>query len=455
MNHDAYPQAAAPDDGTAPAAAADELAGYEPAGDGGMRGDGARGTGRAGGYRPGSFRRARLRFRGWRRSRPFWGGLLLILAGLELLQIPLLSVLSHAIKVVIYLGIGGIFGVLIGGLLVACGLLAWFHPVQRVFYAITGVLLSIASFVATNLGGFFLGMLLGVVGASLVFGWAPARQHDGGRHPDGNAPPEPDVGPGTLPGETRAGDPPGRNRLLALPAAPLLLLGMVAAGQAPAVSAPPAAPAGSGCLLPVLPVLCPSPGAGRPAAAASPSASPAVSLLPGPAASPVPAPAATPAPAGRASPSPAGSPNPSAGKRAAAPAVLTAASTPVTLTAGSALMRGLSYDGVANVPTASGGSQQMLKFSMSSLALSGGIVLTATAGGQSMVIRNSGVRFSGNVVLYATRLSGDLLGIPLTFTPQHPPPLVLPVMRFTNVVTGQPLTTASSVQASRLDITGG
>ena len=93
---------------------------------------------------------------------------------MELLAIPLLSVLAHgSVKVVIYIGIGGVFGVLIGGLLVACGLLIWFHPVQRVFYAIAGVLLAVASFVATNLGGFFLGMLLGVTGASLSFGWTP------------------------------------------------------------------------------------------------------------------------------------------------------------------------------------------------------------------------------------------------------------------------------------------
>jgi hypothetical protein len=121
-------------------------------------------------------------FRDWRRSRPFWGGLLLLLAGLELLGIPLLSVLAHgSVKVVVYIGIGGVFGVLIGGLLVACGLLVWFHPVQRVFYAIAGVLLAVASFVATNLGGFFLGMLLGVTGASLSFGWSaepgPAGSH--------------------------------------------------------------------------------------------------------------------------------------------------------------------------------------------------------------------------------------------------------------------------------------
>ena len=116
-------------------------------------------------------------------------------------------------------------------------------------------------------------------------------------------------------------------------------------------------------------------------------------------------------------------------------------------------MVGLSYDGVATVPTA-GGSQQMLKFSMSSLTLSGGIVLTVDENGHSMVTRNSSVHFTGNVVLYATRLSGDLLGIPLSFSPQNPPPLVLPLMQFTNVVTQQPLTSADAMDAGGLDITG-
>jgi Family of unknown function (DUF6114) len=123
------------------------------------------------------------RFGDWRHSRPFWGGLLLALAGLELIAIPLLSVLAHgSVKVVIYIGIGGVFGVLIGGLLVACGLLIWFHPVQRVFYSVAGVLLAVASFVATNLGGFFLGMLLGVIGASLSFGWTPDTARTTGQH---------------------------------------------------------------------------------------------------------------------------------------------------------------------------------------------------------------------------------------------------------------------------------
>jgi Family of unknown function (DUF6114) len=151
-------------------------------------------------------------FTDWRRSRPFWGGLLLLLAGLELLGIPLLSVLAYGqVKVVIYIGIGGIFGVLIGGPLVACGLLVWFHPAQRTFYAVAGVLLAVLSFVATNLGGFFAGMLLGVTGASLSFGWTVATANASGQHRPQSRGDGPQAGLGLLRPGTE-GREPGRGR---------------------------------------------------------------------------------------------------------------------------------------------------------------------------------------------------------------------------------------------------
>ena len=121
--------------------------------------------------------RARLqRFHAWRRSRPFWGGLLLILAGLELFAIPLSGVLVHgAIKLVIYIGIGGVFGVLIGALLVAAGLVIWLNPTHKTFYGIAGIVLGIVSFPASNLGGLFLGMLLAIIGGAIAFAWTPVE----------------------------------------------------------------------------------------------------------------------------------------------------------------------------------------------------------------------------------------------------------------------------------------
>ena len=109
-------------------------------------------------------------------------------------------------------------------------------------------------------------------------------------------------------------------------------------------------------------------------------------------------------------------------------------------------MIGLSYDGVADVQTATG-TVPMLMFSMNSMTLSGGTVLTVSENGHTVVTNDSSLDFSGNVVLYVTRISGQLLGVTVTFTPQNPPPAVLPTMTFTNVVTDQPLTLADSFQA--------
>ena len=116
----------------------------------------------------------RASFRAWRRGRPFWGGLLLILGGIELLGIPLSGILSRgAVRLVVYIGIGGVFGVLIGVLLVTAGIATWSNPEHRSFYGIAGVILGIASFPTSNLGGFFLCMLLAIIGGSLAFAWAP------------------------------------------------------------------------------------------------------------------------------------------------------------------------------------------------------------------------------------------------------------------------------------------
>jgi hypothetical protein len=116
----------------------------------------------------------RERWRAWRHSRPFWGGLLLILAGLELFALPLSGDLIHgAIKLVIYIGIAGVFGVLIGALLIVAGLVVWFNQTNKTFYGIAGIVLGIVSFPTSNLGGLIIGMLMAIVGGALVFAWTP------------------------------------------------------------------------------------------------------------------------------------------------------------------------------------------------------------------------------------------------------------------------------------------
>ena len=59
----------------------------------------------------------------------------------------------------------------------------------------------------------------------------------------------------------------------------------------------------------------------------------------------------------------------------------------------------------------------MMKFTMSSLTLARAVRATVTQNGQTTVTTNSSLEFSGGVVLYATTLSGRLLGAPVTLTP--------------------------------------
>jgi Family of unknown function (DUF6114) len=107
-------------------------------------------------------------WRHWRRSRPFWGGLLILLAGAEILVTERLP-----LRVILHLGPQGVAGYLLPVVMVLCGLLLWFNPTQRVFYAILAILISLGTWITSNLGGFIFGLVLGLVGGSLAFAWTP------------------------------------------------------------------------------------------------------------------------------------------------------------------------------------------------------------------------------------------------------------------------------------------
>jgi len=113
----------------------------------------------------------RAAFRRWRSRRPFWGGLLLTLGGAEILLTE-----KASLKVVLHIGMQGLAGYLLPALMVLCGLLTLFNPAQRLFYSLTGILLSLGTWLTSNLGGFFLGLLLGATGSCLAFGWLPDQE---------------------------------------------------------------------------------------------------------------------------------------------------------------------------------------------------------------------------------------------------------------------------------------
>jgi hypothetical protein len=109
---------------------------------------------------------ARRGFKIWRRTRPFWGGLLVICGAGEILLSE-----QGPLSLVIHIGIQGLAGYLIPVMLLLCGVLLWFSPAQRPFYSLLAIVLALGSWVTSNLGGFFIGMLLSLVGAAAAFAW--------------------------------------------------------------------------------------------------------------------------------------------------------------------------------------------------------------------------------------------------------------------------------------------
>ncbi|MFI2206288.1 DUF6114 domain-containing protein [Streptomyces sp. NPDC020192] len=114
---------------------------------------------------------ARAAFHGWRARRPFWGGLLLALGGGWILLTE-----KASLKVVMHVGMQGLAGYLLPTVMVILGLLILFNPSQRLFYSIIGILVSLGTWLTSNLGGFFIGLLLGATGSCLAFGWLPDQE---------------------------------------------------------------------------------------------------------------------------------------------------------------------------------------------------------------------------------------------------------------------------------------
>lgn len=108
-------------------------------------------------------------WRRWRETRPFWGGLLVTLGGAESL-----FVMKAPLPVVLHIGMQGLAGILIPMVVLLCGILLLVNPEQRLFYSIVAAVLSMASWATSNLGGFFVGMVLGLVGSAMAFAWSPA-----------------------------------------------------------------------------------------------------------------------------------------------------------------------------------------------------------------------------------------------------------------------------------------
>lgn len=113
---------------------------------------------------------ARRWLRAFRRTRPFWGGLWLIVGGWLVLTWSMVD-----FSIIVLTGLTGLGGWVSGGGMILCGLGAWAAPSQRYVIGVVGLLLAVASLVLSNLGGWFIGMFFGIIGGAMVLAWGPRR----------------------------------------------------------------------------------------------------------------------------------------------------------------------------------------------------------------------------------------------------------------------------------------
>ncbi|GGN20166.1 DUF6114 domain-containing protein [Streptomyces fuscichromogenes] len=117
---------------------------------------------------------ARERFNGWRMGRPFLAGILTVLGAISILY-PSYAGLTIGQLTIHIATTAGCGSLIIGGLLVMLGLVMWLQPVMHVFAGSGAILLALASIPVSNLGGFFLGLLLSLLGAALSIAWTPSQ----------------------------------------------------------------------------------------------------------------------------------------------------------------------------------------------------------------------------------------------------------------------------------------
>lgn len=121
---------------------------------------------------------------------------------------------------------------------------------------------------------------------------------------------------------------------------------------------------------------------------------------------------------------------------------ITVADNAWTLKASSLLLKGADYQGVVKVKTASGKTKKVLKYVISDGTDIGDLHQIVTENGKTYHVQaGKGTKSTitgGKTTMYTESISGNLLGlIPITFSPDSPPPLNIPLIYFTNVTVHQ------------------
>ena len=110
------------------------------------------------------------RFREFRWTRPFWAAVLIGVAAAEQAVLPV-----GPTDALIKAGSSAFLGLICAAVLALMALVILFLPSQRIVAGVIAVGVSLGSFPLSNLGGFVLGMLLGILGGSMAVGWVPDK----------------------------------------------------------------------------------------------------------------------------------------------------------------------------------------------------------------------------------------------------------------------------------------
>ncbi|MEE1784697.1 DUF6114 domain-containing protein [Streptomyces sp. SP17BM10] len=116
-------------------------------------------------------------FRTFRRTRPFWGGLLAMIAGVPILYFPYAHLALGSVTIAMSTTAGA-GSMIIGILMMILGLTGWFQPAVRFFAGIATILLTLVSIPVSNLAGFGMALLPGLIGGGLMVSWAPLPEPD-------------------------------------------------------------------------------------------------------------------------------------------------------------------------------------------------------------------------------------------------------------------------------------
>ncbi|MGW0246590.1 DUF6114 domain-containing protein [Nocardia goodfellowii] len=110
--------------------------------------------------------RAATRWRHWRRTRPFWGGLLTVAGGVAIMALP-----AGGYSILRLPGLIELSPLIFGGLIIAVGINLWANPRHCAVTGLVAVAFALAAFLFAALGGYMVGSVLAILGGSFGHAW--------------------------------------------------------------------------------------------------------------------------------------------------------------------------------------------------------------------------------------------------------------------------------------------